>query len=843
MASPKKDFNLRCCIGIPVKFNDQDVKILRIADISTTDWNKRGRVNTIGTIYTNPDNGPMLIPVKLEENSVQSGYDNAGIWMWKEGADSEAYDAAPYSRHPKPPCKYNYYELIFLQKPNFLPESPDHLRLVTGSDDELACVLENGIVVPDTFSENLLVIYDYDEEHYFCVEITKATSCLRYNQLLFVTDKKSLDRYKIEKNDVIDSFDQKYKNSIPENGVDLSRRLIYNKMKFSQQDKLDVLALHTDSTRFSRYFYRIASRLNYSEGEKKLVNKIVAEALSNPKAQSIFTLSPENKQWLDSQTEIINSYLNTDDEVEEFVRGIIEHVPKINEEYIGKIQYIANQGLFEQKEVLKAEISDLKNKIDDLNGEILATNAEKTAETDALKSLKKTVEYEEKRLRLEQENRIKKELDKYKEEQKKIADEKIAAFKKEQLQAITKEVEQYKIDQQNAIQKDLQSFREEHDILQNEIVSLETSKKQLENDISEKQHILKEFSQLEQEKQDLEVINEQLNTYCEQKVRNIQQNPGDFLGDLALLKGMIPAGGSEKRSVVSLSNSGLFVQTAKNYGSTHGSVLEITNIKDLIDDLKNNLQNIGVDNEYAENLAKLIAGAYLKRTPLLITGCKANLMANAISVTLYSKTPEVISVPTGYNDYPSLINTVKNTFGKGVLLQNAIGSIDEYCYTHLAKDIANENPEKYILFSLDFAENMRILPPSVLGYMVLINSEDVITSIETEDLDPGVCTMAVPIERNPKKVKDLYQRVVKFSHGLTTTNGYNLTRTAILSVVAEKDEEESEEKNEEDADAILLLELAAYCKLLGTTNELNQRLEYLGRKDLKKIIERLFGGE
>jgi hypothetical protein len=836
MANPKKDFNVRCCIGIPVKFGDHDFKVLRIADISTKEWGKKGRVNTIGTIYTNPDNGHMLIPIKLEENSDQWGHDNVGIWMWKESANTEVYDAAPYSLHPKPPCKYNYYEVIFLQNPETSPESLEHMRRVGDSDDALAQILENGIVVPDTFSENLLVVYDCDEEHYFCVEITKATSSLRYNELLFVTDRRSsLDRYRIEKTDVIDSFDPVYKNSIPDNGSDLTRRFIYKKMKFGQQDKLDTLILHTDSTRFAGYFYRIASRLNYSEDDKKLVNKIVTEALSNPKLRPVFTLSPENKQWLELQTDIINAYLNTDDKVEEFVRGVIENVPKINEKYIDKIQRIANQGLFEQKWALEREISNLKNIIDEINGEILVINAEKTAETDALKSLKKTVESEGERLRSEQEYHIKQELHNYKEDLKKIADEEITAFKKEQTQVITKESKQFRVEQQNAIQKDLESLREETRKIQKDIDSLEISKKQLEKDISEKKQIQEEFSQLEQKKQDLEKINDQLKTYCEQKLRSIQHNPGNFLGDLALFKGVIPSGNYEKISVASSPNSDPLVQPAKD---CHGSEpIESENIKDLIDDLKNNLQNIGTDNKYAESLAKLIAGAYVTRTPLLLTGCRANLMANAISVTLHSQTPEVISVPTGYNNYSSLLNTVKKTRGNIVLLQNVIGSIDEYCYTHLAKDILDENPEKYILFSLDFSENMRILPPSILGYMVLINSEDMITSIAANALDSGICT--VTLERSPKGFQDLYQRAVKISKGLNTTNGYNLTRTAIISVFIETDDE----KDEENVEGVLLLELASYCKLLGTTKELNQRLENLSRKDLKEIVVRLLGGE
>jgi len=835
MKNQKKYSNLRCCIGIPVKFSDHDVKVLRIADISTADWNKN-RVNTIGTIYTNPDEGSMLIPVNLEKTPVQSEHDNVGIWVWKEDDNSEGYDAVPYSVLPKQPhCKYIYHELIFLQNSDSSPESPDHMRLVMDSDDELAQVLENGIVVPATFSDNLLVIYNYNEEDYFCVEINKARSCLRYDQLLFVTDKKSLNRYKIKKTDVIDSFDPKYKNSFLENPVNLTRRLIYNKMKISQMDKLDTLPLHTDSARFARYFHHIATRLNYSEDEKKLVNKIVTEALSNLKAQSIFTVSPESKQQFESQTEIINSYLRTDEKVEEFVRGVIEHLPKINEEYVTKIQHVANQGLFEQKEDLEKEIVNLNNKIDDLNGEILVKTAEKTAETDALKSLKKTVESEGERERADLKHQIEQELNEFEKDQKKTAIEEIATFKKEQLQELNKEGEQFRVEQQNAIQKGLHSLHEDANKLRNEITSLEASKGQLQNDILDKQDIREELLQLEQHKRALEAINKQLKTYCEQKLSNIQQNPGDFLGDLALFKGMITTEESEKINVVSSSNSNLFVKPAKDYGSVP---FEISSVEGLINELKENLLNIGVDREYGEILATLIAGAYLTRTPLLLTGCNSNLMANAISVTLHSETPEVISVPTGYNDYSSLLNTVKNSRGDVILLQNAIGSIDEYCYTHLTKDVADERPEKYIMFSLDFAETMRILPSSVLGYMVLINSEDVITSIATDELDPAIYTIAVPVEgveRNPKKIKDLYRRIVKISHGVNTTNGYNLTRAAILTVVAAKDKE--------DEDAALILELAAYCKLLGTTDELIERLEYLSRDDLKKIVEKLLGGE
>ncbi|KUK70367.1 MAG: hypothetical protein XD88_0702 [Methanocalculus sp. 52_23] len=831
MTTPKKHHNLRCCLGIPVKFSDLDVKILRIADISTADWTKN-RVNTIGVIYTNPDGGPMLLPVKQENNPIQLEHDTIGIWTWKEGANSEEYDIIPYLSLPKPPhCKYNYYELIFLQNSESSPESQDSLRFAIGSDDELVRILETGIAVPSTFSENLLVVYDYDEEFYFCVEITKATSCLRNDQLLFVTDKKSLVRYKIERKDVIDSFDPQYKNLLPENNAHLTRRLIYKKMRIATQDKLDTLDLHSDSVLFARYFYRIATRLNYSNDEKKLLNSVVIEALSNPKAQQVVTLSSENKQWVESRTEIIRSYLNTDAEVEEFVRGVIEHVPNINEEYIDKIQHVAIQGLFEKKENLESEILDLKSKRDDITGDILAITGKQTAAMEALRSLNKTVESESKRIKADQESRIKQELKTFESDRKKIAIEEIAAFKKEQLQAIAKEGELFRAEQKNAIQNDLQSLCEEVNRLQNDIATLEASRDQLDNDISDRQRIQEELSQLEQDKQTLEETNEQLKTYCEQKLKDIQHNLGNTLGDLALFKGLMLDGGSEKPSFAAVPNSNLLIRPAEDYGL---DPIEIADIENLVYDLKENLQNIGVDQEYAESLAELVAGAYLTRTPLLLTGCTASLMANAISVTLCSQTPEIISVPTGYNDYFSLLNTVRNTSGDVVLLQNVIGSIDEGCYMHLAKDIADEKPGKYILYSLDFAETMRILPPSVLGYMVLINSEDVITSVETEDLNAGDCTIVAPVERKAN-TKGLYQNIVQLSRGMGTTNGYNLTRSTILSTIAAKDE-----KNVDD---IILLELATYCKLLGTTNELNQRLGYLGRDDLKKIVEKLLGGE
>ncbi|MCK8519268.1 coiled-coil domain-containing protein [Methanoculleus sp. 7T] len=831
MISPKKFPNLRCCIGIPVRFSEQEIKILRIADISTTDWTK-SRVNTVGIIYTKPDGGPMLLPVRKENNSIHFEHDTIGIWTWKESATPDEYNVIPFLSLPKPPhCKYNYYELIFLENSKLSSESPGNLRFAIGSDDELVHILEKGIVVPDTFSENLLVVYDYDEEFYFCIEITKAASCLRDDQLLFVTDKKPLVRCKIKKEDVIDSFDPQYKTLLSENHTNLTRRLIYQKMRIAPQDKLDTLELHTDSAVLAKYFDRIATRLSYSEDEKRLMKNILIEALSSPKGQPALALSPENKQWLDSQIEIINSYLDTDDKVEGFVRGVIDHIPKINEEYINKIRHIANQGLFEQKESLEAEIADLEDRIEDIKGEILAIAAERTAETDALKSLKKTVESESERIRQDHEKRIQQELKAFEKEQKNIAVEEIAVFKKERLQAIAKESEQFRLEQQNIILNELQSLREESNRLQNDIAILKASREQLEKDIADRQRIREELAQLERDKRTLEAINDQLKSYCEQRFKDIQHNPGRVLGDLALFKGLMPTRESEKASIASVSNSGLLIRPAEDYGA---DPLEITDLKDLIYDLKENLQNIGVDQEYAEILAEFIAGAYLTRTPLLLAGCNVSLMAKAISVTLCSQTPEIISVPTGYTDYSSLINTVKTASGNVVLLQNVIGSIDEYCYAHLAKDMADKNPEKYILYSLDFAETMRILPPSLLGYVAFMNSDDVITSVETEDLNPGYCTIVAPVEKQGN-IKSIYQKIFKLSRAVNATNGYNLTRTAIVSTVATNDGK--------NVETIILLELATYCKLLGTIDELNQGLEYLDRDDLKKIVDKLLGGE
>jgi len=826
MTKSTKDLSQHCCIGIPIRFSDHDIKILRIADISTKDW-KKNRINPIGKIYTNPDEGPMLLPVKIGNNTIQVEHDNVSIWMWKEGTNAEEYDVIPYAHLPKPPCKYIYYALIFLQNPEHMPEVTGHMKFMS-SDDELAHTLENGIVVPDTFSDNLLVVYDSDENHYLCVEITKATSCLRYDQLLFVTDRKSLARYSVEKDDVIDSFHSQYQTLFQEIQVNQTRRLVYQKMKLSPKDKLEDLNLHTNPVRFARYFKRIATRLGYSDDEVKSINKIINEALSDPKAQTTFTVSPESKQQFELQTQVINSYLSNYNDVEEFIGGIIEHIPKINEVYINKIHYIANQELFEKKKTLEEEITDLKNKADEIKGEIYKITAQRSAETEALATIRKIVESEGERLRLEQKNQIQQEIKQFEKHQKELVHEDIAKFKKEQLQVITQENDQFRIKQQNAIQNYLKPLHEKKDKIQNDIVALEASKVQLESDISVKQQILEELSQLEQKRQYLEITNEQLTTFCEQKSLELQQNPGKALGNLALLKGLIL---DRKENVTPVSNSGLFIQSAKEYGS---NPIEITDVESLISGIKNNLENIGVYDEYAEILAKIIAGAYLTRTPLLLTGCNLHLIVNAISVTLHAQTPEIISVPTGYNDYSSLLDAVKNTCGNVILVQNAIGSIDEYCYTHLMKDIANEKPDKYVIFALDFAETMRILPPSILGYMVLVNSEDVITSVATEDLDPSNCTIVVPT-KTKVNVRGLYQKIAKLSCGGNVTNGYNLTRSAIFATVIATDGASAYD--------MVLLELATYCKLLGTTNDLNQRLDDLGRDDLKKIAEKLLGGE
>ena len=175
------------------------------------------------------------------------------------------------------------------------------------------------------------------------------------------------------------------------------------------------------------------------------------------------------------QTQVINSYLSNYNDVEEFIGGIIEHIPKINEVYINKIHYIANQELFEKKKTLEEEITDLKNKADEIKGEIYKITAQRSAETEALATIRKIVESEGERLRLEQKNQIQQEIKQFEKHQKELVHEDIANLK-EQLQVITPgRTISLGLSNQNAIRITLNHSMKK-DKFQNDIVALEASK-------------------------------------------------------------------------------------------------------------------------------------------------------------------------------------------------------------------------------------------------------------------------------------------------------------------------------------------------------------------------------
>ena len=149
----------------------------------------------------------------------------------------------------------------------------------------------------------------------------------------------------------------------------------------------------------------------------------------------------------------------------------------------------------------------------------------------------------------------------------------------------------------------------------------------------------------------------------------------------------------------------------------------ITDVNELLDCLKENLNAVGVDKLHCSALGAYLLAAYFARVPLTIAGYGAEAIINAVSATLCNKEADKIYAVTG-----SLI--VENMDSDIVAVYNGFCSMG---------NILSSAKSSYFYFVSQTSEELMLEPRSSYNYALPIFTEYFITDHTNGDLFGTIC--------------------------------------------------------------------------------------------------------
>lgn len=256
---------------------------------------------------------------------------------------------------------------------------------------------------------------------------------------------------------------------------------------------------------------------------------------------------------------------------------------------------------------------------------------------------------------------------------------------------------------------------------------------------------------------------------------------------------------------------------------------EITSIDELVEQLEENLNYQGFETKDRLSIAKLIAGSYLLNIPILCVGYSAQEMADVISLSLSAQKAEIFCFPTGFNDYASLLTTIKNSNSEYVILENLVGFAEEYCYLHLPQDI----PEKHIILTIDYKDTLKILPSDIYSYLLFIDCDRyyVGSNINSEIIYGRVKDIVDIPKANVEIRRTNSTLLKKLLEGSPISSGYIHLRLQLLNIFALSDTDSTI--------PILYPELESILSVMGCSDDYKDYLESKENQLLNEFGKRL----
>lgn len=191
-------------------------------------------------------------------------------------------------------------------------------------------------------------------------------------------------------------------------------------------------------------------------------------------------------------------------------------------------------------------------------------------------------------------------------------------------------------------------------------------------------------------------------------------------------------------------------------------------------------------------------------------------MARIISISLNNQFPDTVCVPTGYNNYSSLLSTIRNLKSDIVVLENVVGYCDEYCYTHLTEDI----PDKYIIFLVEYEETLKLLPKGIYAHMGLIQCDKFFMAqlMSEERPCPGKITGSISSSPDIATRRKLLGKLSKLTRSSAVSTGYVNSRGKVLQAITQDGD------NIAEVLKVIYTELISIIKIYGLSEEYRDEL-------------------
>ena len=255
--------------------------------------------------------------------------------------------------------------------------------------------------------------------------------------------------------------------------------------------------------------------------------------------------------------------------------------------------------------------------------------------------------------------------------------------------------------------------------------ALITERKNIENSISflkeNKMVIIQEIEKLTKEMESKQKQIAEMEKYYHVIVHEMMEHVDKVQEVLRILVG------SGKESVNSSSDqSNVFIRLPESNQKTD---IVISKADDFLDYLADNFESRYIHSNHSYLLAKYIYAALKHHIPLLLIGSGSREIANCIAALIEGKDAAILSLPAGFNQVNNLIHMIQSLQSTVILVEHALDGINENVYMTCIKTVK----DKFLLFSLDSIEHVKILPDSVFGHLLPINVDSVL-SVRSKDI-------------------------------------------------------------------------------------------------------------
>ena len=209
---------------------------------------------------------------------------------------------------------------------------------------------------------------------------------------------------------------------------------------------------------------------------------------------------------------------------------------------------------------------------------------------------------------------------------------------------------------------------------------------------------------IEVELQEKESLAEDVERRIADRITTAKQDAAQFISDMAFCSATVV---SPQRNT-SIFSDGIQAEIDQTI------ILE--NPDDLLDHMRYELSEAGVDDEYSLFMAAFLYSAYCNKIPLLLAGPNAGQIANAFAVCMTGSTAAAVDCNQDYSaNWTEVLNAIHSEV---VVIRNPFRH--DWIHPIIEK---LEMPDKFFLLLHPFAEDLCIEPAGLLNYVLPVLTE------------------------------------------------------------------------------------------------------------------------